>query len=182
MGSGEPRRPREREAEEDVGWECSTWSGEEGRRDAGGRTQVRELGARVRLACGLPWAVHMAGSEMRALCLGNKAFRCSRCFAMFMLFGLSCQDIFQGRLVSWGRTAGWCCGQWWTLAVVDQMAGLGSRPRTSLGPHSRGGAGGCPWTRESVFSWLSRGPFPLGGHRIRRWASVGSMPGTSYEM
>ena len=80
-----------------------------------GRTPSREPGARVRPAwseqCGLPRAVRVARGEKRGPYLGNTAFRCSRHFAMFMLFSPSCRDIFQGRLVSWGRTAGWCRGQ-----------------------------------------------------------------------
>ena len=35
--------------------------------------------------------------------LGKQGFRCSGCFAMFMLLGPWCRDIFQGRLVSWGH-------------------------------------------------------------------------------
>lgn len=152
---GEPRRPREREAEEDIGWECSTWSGEEGRREGGGRTWGRELGARVRLVCseqgGLPRAVHVAGLEMRGLCLGNKALGvlgallCSCCWVH------GAETSFRGD---------WCLGDArrmvpWT--VVDLGSG---RPRTCLGPHGWGGAGGCPWTRESVFSWLNGSLFP----------------------
>ena len=64
------------------------------------------------------------------------------------------------------------------VGVSRQLLQTQNQPES----HGWGGAGGCPWTREPVFSWLNRGPFPLGGRRVRRWASVGSVPGTSYEM
>lgn len=118
----------------------------------------RELGARVRLACseqgGLPWAVHVAGLEMRGLCLGNKA--------LGVLGALLCSCCWVHRAETSFR-GDWCLGDARQDGAVDSggpWQRLGSRPRTCLGPHGWGGAGGCPWTRESVFSWLNGPPFP----------------------